>query len=90
MILGAQASNETFRNVRACLLKTDYWFNLVMFEAGSLTLLEKKIYIQKRLSKMIKPGTAHASNTFKTRWRCEVRDILFYHKFIAYTAKVIQ
>lgn len=45
MVLGAQESNKTFRNVRACLLKTDYWLNLVIFEAGSLRLLEKKIYI---------------------------------------------
>lgn len=45
MIPSAQKNNETFRNVRACLLKKDYWFNLVIFETRLLLLMGKKNYI---------------------------------------------
>lgn len=65
MILGAQTSNETCRNMRTCLLKKDYWLNLVIFETRLHTFMKNKYtkeVVQNdktRLSSRLKPFETH-------------------------------
>lgn len=90
MLPGPQTSNETSGDVRGGLQNKDYWFNSLMFEIALLYWLnniyiDTAIDIQKRLYEMIKPGSAHHSNTFETKQRSEVTNIFIFLSDMKFT-----